>query len=124
MKLNVLDINGKKNGDIEISDELFGKKINQTLVHQYVVSTLSNIRKGTRAQKNRSAIEALEESLGGKRVLEEPEQDQSEAQFGEVAEELFLQALMKTFIKKLTKKLEKLLYPQLFQKKLMIKTLL
>ena len=34
------------------------EKINQTLVHQYVVSTLSNIRKGTRAQKNRSAIEA------------------------------------------------------------------
>ena len=58
MKLDVLNINGKSSGDVEISDELFGRKVNKTLVHQYVVSTLSNIRKGTRAQKNRSDIVA------------------------------------------------------------------
>ena len=58
MKLDILNINGKSTGDIEISDKLFDRKINRTLVHQYVVSTLSNIRKGTRAQKNRSEIVA------------------------------------------------------------------
>ena len=58
MKLDILNINGKNTGDIEISDKLFDRKINRTLVHQYVVSTLSNIRKGTRAQKNRSEIVA------------------------------------------------------------------
>ena len=56
MKLEVLNITGKNNGNVEISDKLFNKNINKTLVHQYVVSTLSNIRKGTRAQKNRSDI--------------------------------------------------------------------
>ena len=34
------------------------EKLIKTLIHQYVVSTLSNIRKGTRAQKNRSEIVA------------------------------------------------------------------
>ena len=58
MKLAVLNIKGKSSGDIEISDKLFDAKINKTLIHQYVVSTLSNIRKGTRAQKNRSDIVA------------------------------------------------------------------
>jgi len=58
MKLDVLNIIGKSSGDIEVSDKLFDRKINRTLVHQYVVSTLSNIRKGTRAQKNRSDIVA------------------------------------------------------------------
>jgi large subunit ribosomal protein L4 len=58
MKLDVLNINGKSSGDVEISDKLFDRNVNRTLVHQYVVSTLSNIRKGTRAQKNRSGIVA------------------------------------------------------------------
>ena len=50
MKLDVLNINGKNSGDVEISDSLFDCKINHTLIHQYV-STLSNIRKGSRSQK-------------------------------------------------------------------------
>ena len=58
MKLDVLNINGKNSGDVEISDNLFHCKINHTLIHQYVVSTLSNIRKGSRSQKNRSSITA------------------------------------------------------------------
>ena len=56
MKLAVLNIKGKSSGDVEISDKLFDAKINKTLIHQYVVSTLSNIRKGTRAKKNRVQI--------------------------------------------------------------------
>jgi ribosomal protein L4 len=51
MKLDVLNINGKNSGDVEISDNLFERKVNHTLIHQYVVSTLSNIRKGSRSQK-------------------------------------------------------------------------
>ena len=58
MKLDVLNINGKSSGDVEISDNLFVRTINHTLIHQYVVSTLSNIRKGSRSQKNRSSITA------------------------------------------------------------------
>jgi len=58
MKLDVLNLNGKNSGDVEISDNLFERKINHTLIHQYVVSTLSNIRKGSRSQKNRSSITA------------------------------------------------------------------
>ena len=58
MKLDILNISGKNSGDVEVSDKLFGRTINRSLVHQYVVSTLSNIRQGTRAQKNRSEIVA------------------------------------------------------------------
>ena len=58
MKLDILNISGKNSGDVEVSDKLFGRTINRSLVHQYVVSTLSNIRQGTRAQKNRSEIDA------------------------------------------------------------------
>ncbi|RLA08609.1 MAG: 50S ribosomal protein L4 [Gammaproteobacteria bacterium] len=41
---------------IKISDDIFGCKYNEALIHQVVTSYLTNQRSGTRAQKNRSAV--------------------------------------------------------------------
>lgn len=43
-------------GTIEVSDNAFGRDFNEALVHQVVVSCMANARAGTRAQKNRSAV--------------------------------------------------------------------
>ena len=44
------------NKKVSVSDDAFGASFNETLVHQLVTSYLSNARAGTRAQKNRSAV--------------------------------------------------------------------
>ena len=58
MKIKVIDQFGKKTKDFDISDELFGRKYNESLIHQLVVSYQSNARSGTRAQKDRSMVKA------------------------------------------------------------------
>lgn len=51
MELQV--INGSS---LDLSDDVFGKEFNESLVHQAVVSYLAGGRSGTKAQKNRSAV--------------------------------------------------------------------
>ena len=41
---------------VSVSDDAFGARFNEALVHQLVVSYLAAARAGTRAQKNRSAV--------------------------------------------------------------------
>jgi large subunit ribosomal protein L4 len=54
MKIELLS--NTKNKDISISNELFSKEFNESLIHQAVVSFLSNSRQGSSKQKNRSEV--------------------------------------------------------------------
>ncbi len=55
MKLKLVGKDGTHNS-IAVSDSLFNRNFNEALVHQIVISYLSNARNGTRAQKGRSDI--------------------------------------------------------------------
>ena len=56
MKLNVLNIDGSKGSTVNLDDSVFGIEPNQHVVHQAVISELSNSRQGTHSSKNRSAV--------------------------------------------------------------------
>ena len=56
MKLNVLDMNGKKKSTIEVSDEIFGVEYNEALIHQVVVAQLANKRQGTKSSLTRTEV--------------------------------------------------------------------
>src|SRR5918912_755657 len=44
------------NGTVSAADAIFGREFNQSLVHQLVVAYQANARLGTRAQKDRGAV--------------------------------------------------------------------
>ncbi len=56
MKLNVVDIKGKKIGIMSASDEVWGAEANPALVAQAVRVYRSNLRQGGAATKNRGGI--------------------------------------------------------------------
>ena len=53
MKFDVLDMNGKKVSDIELSDAVFGLTPNEKVMHAAVVNFLANQRQGTQSTKTR-----------------------------------------------------------------------
>ena len=56
MKLPVLNNNGTRVDDLEVSRQLFDAPMNKSLVHQVMVAYLANARQGTVAVKNRSRV--------------------------------------------------------------------
>ena len=56
MKFDVLDMNGKKVSDIELSDAVFGLTPNEKVMHAAVVNFLANQRQGTQSTKTRSVV--------------------------------------------------------------------
>ncbi|MGH8866328.1 MAG: 50S ribosomal protein L4, partial [Burkholderiales bacterium] len=56
MELKLINDKGQATASVKASDELFGRKYNESLVHQVVTAYLANARLGTRAQKGRSDI--------------------------------------------------------------------
>ncbi|EXJ10301.1 MULTISPECIES: 50S ribosomal protein L4 [Nitrincola] len=44
------------NGSVEVSELIFGKEFNESLVHQVVTAYVNGGRQGSKAQKNRSAV--------------------------------------------------------------------
>ena len=66
MKLDVLNIDGSKSSAITLDDSVFGIKPNHHVVHQAVVSELSNSRQGTHSAKNRSMVRG-----GGKKPFKQ-----------------------------------------------------
>ena len=54
MKIELLS--NTKNKDISISNEVFSKEFNESLVHQAVVSFMAGARQGSAKQKNRSEV--------------------------------------------------------------------
>ena len=55
-KVDLLNMEGKKVGDIELSNEVFGVEVNQYAMHDVVVNYLANQRQGTQSTKTRSEV--------------------------------------------------------------------
>ena len=56
MELKLINDKGEATASVKVSDELFGRAYNESLVHQVVTAYMANARLGTRAQKGRSDI--------------------------------------------------------------------
>ncbi|MDC9714926.1 MAG: 50S ribosomal protein L4 [Gammaproteobacteria bacterium] len=56
MKLKVLDISTNKSTSAEVADKVFARDYNQSLVHQVTTAYMATGRQGSKAQKNRSAV--------------------------------------------------------------------
>ena len=56
MKLNVLNMAGKKAGTVEVDSSLFGCEYNEALIHQVVVAQLANKRQGTMSNLTRTEV--------------------------------------------------------------------
>ena len=56
MKINTITLEGKKSGNISISDSVFKIKPNNAVVRQVVLAELTNMRQGTHSSKNRSKV--------------------------------------------------------------------
>ena len=54
--VSVLNMEGKEVGTMELSDAIFGAKVNEHLVHMAVVQQLANNRQGTQSAKTRSEV--------------------------------------------------------------------
>ena len=63
MELQIIDEKGQPMAKLAASDRTFGREYNEALVHQLVTAYLANARLGTRAQKGRSDINKIEETL-------------------------------------------------------------
>ena len=61
-KVDLLNMEGKKVGNIELSEEVFGVEVNEYAMHDVVINYLANQRQGTQSTKTRSEV-----SGGGKK---------------------------------------------------------
>ena len=58
MEIKCLNSDGKPGDAVKVSDVIFDREYKEALVHQLVVSHLSNARQGNRAQKSRGEVRA------------------------------------------------------------------
>lgn len=56
MDLQLQSFDGKKAGSITVSDAVFDREYNESMVHQVVTAYLAGARSGTHAQKTRSEV--------------------------------------------------------------------
>ena len=56
LKVDVLNIEGKKVGDIELAENVFGIEVNDVVVHAALVNYLANQRQGTSSTKTRAEV--------------------------------------------------------------------
>ena len=57
MSLKIPALNGADSaGEVEVSEDVFGREYNEALIHQLAVKTMAGLRSGTKAQKNRAAV--------------------------------------------------------------------
>lgn len=56
LKTDVLNIEGKKVGEIELDEAVFGVKVNEALIHEVVVNQLANRRQGTKGTLTRAEV--------------------------------------------------------------------
>ena len=56
LKVDVLNMEGKKVGDIELNESVFGVEVNDIVVHSALVNYLANQRQGTQSTKTRAEV--------------------------------------------------------------------
>ena len=56
LKVDVLNMEGKKVGDIELNESVFGVEVNDIVVHTALVNYLANQRQGTQSTKIRAEV--------------------------------------------------------------------
>lgn len=56
LKVDVLNMEGKKVGDIELNEAIFGIEVNDIVVHSALVNYLANQRQGTQSTKTRAEV--------------------------------------------------------------------
>lgn len=56
LKIDVLDMSGKKVSDMELNEAVFGIEVNEIVVHQALVNYLANQRQGTQSTKTRAEV--------------------------------------------------------------------
>src|SRR3954447_19310183 len=56
MELKMVGNSGNSAGTMKATDDIFGREFNEALVHQVVVAYQANARIGSRAQKDRGAV--------------------------------------------------------------------
>ena len=56
LKVDVLNMQGKKVKDIELQESVFGVEVNDILVHAALVNFLANQRQGTQSTKTRAEV--------------------------------------------------------------------
>lgn len=57
MEIAITQAGNTKGNNVNASDKVFSQDFNQTLVHQVVTAYLAGARQGSKAQKNRSAVQ-------------------------------------------------------------------
>jgi large subunit ribosomal protein L4 len=62
-KLDVYNLKREKVGELELADEVFGAEVKEHLVHEVVVAQLSTRRAGTRAGKERAAVQGSKSKI-------------------------------------------------------------
>ena len=55
-KVDMYNVDGKKVGDIDLKEEIFGIEPNQDVVHEAIVNFLANQRQGTQSTKTRTEV--------------------------------------------------------------------
>lgn len=56
LKVDVLNMEGKKIGDVELAESVFGVEVNDVVVHSALVNYLANQRQGTQSTKTRAEV--------------------------------------------------------------------
>lgn len=56
LKVDVLNMEGKKVGDVELQESVFGVEVNDVVVHTALVNYLANQRQGTQSTKTRAEV--------------------------------------------------------------------
>ena len=56
LTLDLFNKEGKKVGDVELNESIFGVEINTNAMHQVVVAQLANKRQGTQSAKTRAEV--------------------------------------------------------------------
>ena len=56
MQVELLNDQGVSSTKVDVSDTVFGREYNESLIHQVIVAFQANARQGTRAQKDREQV--------------------------------------------------------------------
>jgi len=118
MKVDVYNLKGEKKGNIELPENYFGLELNNDLVHQVVVSMMSNRRQNTAHTKDRSEVRG-----GGKKPWKQ--KGTGNARHGSRRSPIWVGGGItfgprneRNFKKKINKKMKNLAFFQIFSQKL------